>query len=79
MVAAKSNRRDVTLRHCASGSSVGSKPKAVQVPRSQMPAGDRGQSPAGSVLELARPGTAGDTPQDLASRSVIRLKRIYNF
>jgi hypothetical protein len=28
------------------------------------------RSPAGSVLELARPETAGNTPQDLASRPV---------
>jgi hypothetical protein len=68
-VAAKSNRWDVMLRHCASGSSVGSKPEAVQVPRIRIPVGDQEQLPAGSVLEPALLETADDTLRELASRS----------
>jgi hypothetical protein len=39
VVALKSKRRDITLQHYAGGSSTGSKPETVQVPRNQAPAG----------------------------------------
>jgi hypothetical protein len=52
----ESKRQDMTLHHYA-GHSVGSEPEVAQVPK------------AGSILELARPETAGDAPRDLTSRS----------
>jgi hypothetical protein len=58
VLAPKSKRRDVTLQHCAGGSSVGSKPKTVQVMRNRAPASgwEAAQSRFGSGAGMSRDG-----------------------
>jgi hypothetical protein len=67
-VAAKSKRRDITLRHCASRG-VGSESEVVQVLRGRTPANGRGaaHSRVGPGAGASRDG--GDTPWSLTSRS----------